>query len=118
MSDDDRSNGYSQSERETSILTTPPGQMTNSEKRVFAWRRWYGIGPEGREIDEWAQKRIASHLGVSTRSVRRWVKEEPAPIFDDLTRRERMFIFGAIVTGNGDLVEAYLHLLDLETRLR
>ena len=111
------SESNSQTEGESSVLNTAPGSMTDSQKRIFAWRRWHGIGLGGQEIEEWTQKRIAGYLGVSERTVRRWVKEEPAPVFEGLSQRERQFLFGSIIAGRGDVAEEYLSLLSLESRL-
>jgi hypothetical protein len=111
------SESNSQTERESSILNTAPGSMTDAEKRIFAWRRWYGIGPDGREVEEWKQKEIAAHLGVSERTVRRWVKEEPAPIFQGLSRERRLLLYSMIVGERFERAEEYLTLLDLEGRL-
>lgn len=117
MPSESSSDGNTQTEGERDILNTAPGSLTDSQRRIFAWRRWHGIGVGGQEIEEWTQKRIAAHIGVSERTIRRWVKEEPAPAFDNLSRRERGLLFGSIIAGRGDVAEEYLALLSLESRL-
>jgi hypothetical protein len=91
--------------------------MTDAERRIFAWRRWYGIGPDGRKVEEWTQKKIAAHLGVSERTVRRWVKEEPAPVFERLTRRQRLILYSMAVAGKVEKAREYLLLLSLDRTL-
>jgi hypothetical protein len=88
--------------------------MTDNGKRIFAFRRWYGIGPGGRDIEEWTQQKIGSYLGVSERTVRRWVNEEPAPIFEGLSTNERRLLYGMAMFRGEERVVEYLTLLDLD----
>jgi len=46
------SNGNTQTEGRSSILNAASGSMTDGERKIFVWRRWYDIGPDGKEIEE------------------------------------------------------------------
>lgn len=93
-----------------------PTPMSSAEKRAFAIRKYHGLGPDGEFVETWTQQEIADYLGVARRSINRWVNEEPLPLVDDLGRRERVYLFTMIVTGN-EYLDRYLDLLELEGRI-
>lgn len=88
--------------------------MTDSDKRIFAFRRYHGLGPDGRKMEEWTQQEIADYLGVSRQSVDRWLNRESMPLAESLDPRARMTLYAIVSQGDTELLDEYLLLLDLE----
>jgi hypothetical protein len=56
---------------------------------------------------DWARVR-----NVSRQTVNRWVNEEPLPLVEDLSQRERRTVFACAMTANEEGLEEYLNALD------
>lgn len=109
-------NVYSKTERWSRLETPTPRYMTDSDKRIFAFRRYHGLGPDGRKMEEWTQQEIADSLGVSRQSVDRWLNREPMPGVESLKLRECMTLYAIASQGDTELLNEYLLLRDLEEK--
>lgn len=61
-------------------------------------------------VDELTQKTISNVFGVTTRTVRRWLNNQP--LADDLSLKERRTLYSMAFTGGP--IEEYWELLQLE----
>jgi len=112
--------GNTQAERQSSSLGPAPRNGSRVEKQIWAFRRYQGIGPDGRFVEEWTQQEIADALGVSRQTIDRWMNRETiaSELVSASNRRQRWFLYSMIVVGHTDAAEEYLHLLDLENHGR
>lgn len=109
------SNSNNNTEEEGESLP-PLHRMSDSEKRIFAHRRYHGIGEDGRFIKEWTQQRIASYLDISRQSINRWLNREESPLVEGWSQYERLILYGLVLQGNEDTIEEYLLLRKLEKK--
>jgi len=84
-------------------------------KREYAIRRYHGIGPDGEPIDEVSSSTLADRLGVSSRTINRWVNEEEIPLVDGWSTQQRLTLYACVITRDRMALEEYLQVLDLET---
>ena len=119
MAPDTPSESNPDKESRSTSLDPAPCNGGRVEQQIWAFRRYYGIGPAGQSVEEWTQQEIADTLGVSRQTVDRWMnRETTAPgIVGSLTRRQRLLLYGMIVSGRSEGVEEYLTLLSLEEEL-
>ncbi|MFK8213258.1 helix-turn-helix domain-containing protein [Haloferax volcanii] len=90
--------------------------MTPVDRRLFAFRRYHGIGPEGRHMDEWTQQEIADYLDVSRQAVNRWLNRETFPLAEELSYCERITLYSIAVTGSAEDLQEYFILRAMTER--
>ena len=97
-----------------------PTPRTRTERQLWAFRRYHGLGPGGAFIEEWTQQEIADALGVSRQTVDRWLnREDIAESFlGHVSPEHRQFLYFLVLYGERERVEEYLALLKLERRLQ
>ena len=116
MSDGEGAKSDSKTEGESRFLNPAPCNGSLVERQLWAFRRYHGVGSNGRIVEEWTQGEIATALGVSRQTVNRWLNREPLAksITGRLSERERRFLYLLGVVGKVEVAEEYLALLDRE----
>lgn len=95
-------------DRESGREMQDPPPIGPGRQRAWAIRRYFGIGPGGEVIEEWTAPEIAERLDVSDRTIRRWCNEEPLPLVEEWSQRERLTLFACVISGDRETLEEYL----------
>lgn len=113
MMGEQASNTGTDKESESTSLEPTPGTKTRVERQIWAFRRYHGIGSEGRITEEWGQQEIADALGVSRQTINRWLNEDQiaGELVKGISRRQRRFLYLLTVSGREEVAREYLRLL-------
>lgn len=96
--------------------TNLPTPHTHAGRRVWAIRNYMGLGQDGSVIKRMTQQELADELGLSRQTVNRYVND-PIPMVEGWSHRERAVVWSIVVRGDEELLDEYLFLHHLESRI-